>query len=287
MSPDLGQTIKEHVKRMLYFTFLSVIIHLALRSGIFTLAHYVEFKKPNPVTEIFLVEKETKKEKEKFDKPIIKQLDSTEIINDKSLARFDSEKTQRVKQETTVRNLGLTKNPVFKSTPHVKAPPTPPSQDDELPEFARASAYHPQPQQQSQEAAVSMTLPGDIKFSSATNLNTDSNIYYTFYSRVEELFYVRWSERLNYYWDRVDYNFKKNQLSGRTWTTDLEVWLTATGEFHSAHIFRASGYKPFDEAAVFAFKDARFFPNPPRAKVEPDGFIRLKYRLAVRVGPFQ
>ncbi|MBC7742952.1 MAG: TonB family protein [Bdellovibrionaceae bacterium] len=273
---------------MTYFIILSVIIHLTLRSGIFTLANLVEVRKRNPLTEIVLVEKEVEpKNNESREKPIIKQLDPVDQVdNDNSLARFDSEKTRRVREETRAREIGLTRNASFKSKNGKAMPAKPPEESSEVPEFARMSNSNPR-QQNPQAAAISTTLPGDIRFSDATNLNTDANIYYSFYSRVEELFYVRWSERLHYYWDRIDFSFKKNQLSGRTWSTVLEIWLSASGEYHSAHILKASGYKPFDEAAVFAFKDARFFPNPPRAKVEPDGFIRLRYRLSVPVAPFQ
>jgi TonB family protein len=76
-------------------------------------------------------------------------------------------------------------------------------------------------------------------------------------------------------------------LSGKTWSTELEVWLTAKGEFHSAYIKKSSGYQPFDEAAVYAFKNARLFPNPPKAKVEPDGFVRLRYRFNINVAAYQ
>ncbi len=219
-------------------------------------------------------------------RPIIKQLDPINPIDQLSKpARFESEKDQRVHQETQTRNTGLTRNPNRKNTRTSEATKLNQSQNEEdLPEFTRANLQSPSHSQTSQTAALSQILPSDIPFAGATNLNTDANIYYSFYSRVEELFYVRWGERLNYYWNRLAYEFKKKQLSGKVWTTTLEVLLNSSGEYHSAKIFQSSGYKPFDEAAVFAFKDARFFPNPPRAKVEPDGFVRLRYRLSVQVG---
>lgn len=279
------RTINDQVKRFLYFVVLSVIIHLSLRSGVFTLAHFVETRKFQPLYEVVLTE--TPPAPENFrpkEKPIIKQLDPLpqNIINDNSMARFDSEKTQRVRQETKARNLGLTQN----ASQSMRSRPTenPPNEDSEMPEFTRMNLSTPA-RDKAQSAAISTLLPNDIKFSDATNLNTDANTYYSFYSRVEELFYVRWSERLHYYWDRLGYDFKKKQLSGRVWTTEIEVWLKANGEYHSSYIHKASGYQPFDESTEFAFKDARFFPNPPRAKVEPDGFVRLRYRFNVHIGP--
>jgi TonB family protein len=273
------------VNRLIYFVALSIIIHLSLRSGVFTLAHYFENKKRNPAYEVVLVDKpEESKPEPNFVKPIIKQLDTpaNQIINDQSLARFDSEKTQRVRQETKVRQIGLTRNAAQASSEKKQKP----NQDEQgdLPEFTRMNLSTPA-RDKAQSAAISSQLPSDIKFSDATNLNTDANTYYTFYSRVEELFYVRWSERLYYYWERLSYDFKKHQLSGRVWSTVIEVWLTSSGEYHSSYIQQSSGYKPFDEATVYAFKNARFFPNPPRAKVESDGFVRLKYRFNVHIGP--
>lgn len=234
--------------------------------------------------EVVLVdEPEEPKTKEK---PIIKQLEpQNQIINDDSLARFDSEKTQRVKEETQADKLGLTRNASQKMRMQ-KGQQTLTSQenDGDLPEFTRMNLSSPAREKQ-QSAAISTLLPNDIKFSGATNLNTDANTYYSFYSRVEELFYVRWSERLNFYWDRLPDDFKRRELAGKSWSTIIEVWLKSSGEYHSSYIRKKSGYVPFDEAAVYAFKDARFFPNPPRAKVEPDGFVRLKYRLIIQIGP--
>lgn len=240
-------------------------------------------------------------------KQIIKQLDAdqdNQLKNwqDESLARFESEKTQRVKKETQAQKLGLSQNKNQKNqsqsidrkteTQTKNDQPSStlknPTNDlnNELPEFTRApNPYRSRNSQtQSAESALSQILPSDIEFSNATNLNTDANVYYSFYNRVEELFYVRWGERLNYYWNRLSKEFKKNQLSEKIWSTTLEVLLTSKGQYHSAVIFKSSGYKPFDEAAIFAFKDAQFFPNPPKEKIDKDGFIRLHYRLSVHIG---
>ena len=241
-------------------------------------------KKKSEVTQIEIIDQNSETLQQKIEKTrqLIKQLKATvKKINDPSkLARFESEKTQRVEKETKSKTLGITQN----STPQAQSPsPTKKdSEEGDLPEFARSK---PNVQQMpiAQNSSVSTTLPNDISSSNATNLNTDANTYYSFYSRVEELFYVRWVERVRYYWDRINFDYKKNVLAGKIWVTTVEVWLTATGEFHSAYIKQPSGYKPFDEAPIFAFKDARFFPNPPKAKVESDGFVRLRYRFNIHV----
>lgn len=265
-----------------------------MRSGLFSLAdHYLEQHKRALVTEVELVENTSPHSREKA---IIKQLKPIHQVQNGERARFDSEQTQRVEKETQAHNTGLTQNSQRSTRANANQADRPnttqnqnsnPSEPGgELPEFTRMNQGNPN-RMNNQDSALSQILPSDIEFSSATNLNTDANTYYSFYSRVEELFYVRWGERLESHWNHLSLEFKKTQLAGRVWSTTLEVLLNANGEFHSAKIFQSSGYPPFDEAAVFAFKDARFFPNPPRAKIDSDGFVRLHYRLAVRVGDFR
>lgn len=270
------------MKRLYVFILISVATHLLLKAGLFSLADY--FGHPDYTdrsTEVELVE--TRPETDSYQKPIIKQLEpANPVDNDNSQARFDSEKTQRVQKETKARELGLTQNATTKKNNQPQKEKNSRDEVGDLPEFTRMNSPN---SNSSQQSLISTDLPSDIQTSDATNLNTDANTYYSFYSRVEELFYVRWVERLNSYWERLAFEFKKNQLAGRNWQTAVEIWLKANGEFHSAYVMQSSGYKPFDEAAVFAFKNARFFPNPPKAKVESDGFVRLRYRFNVRIGP--
>jgi len=280
------------VERLIIFIALSLGLHLLMKSGLFSFADlYLEQHKRAPVTEVELVE--SPRPQQNREKALIKQLKPIHQLQNNEQARFDSEQTQRVEKETQAHNTGLTQNSqkssrtnanqVDRSNPTPNQNSNPSEPGGELPEFTRMNQGNPN-RMNNQDSALSQILPSDIEFSTATNLNTDANTYYSFYSRVEELFYVRWGERLESHWNRLAFEFKKTQLAGRVWSTTLEVLLSANGEFHSAKIFQSSGYPPFDEAAVAAFKDARFFPNPPRAKIDPDGFVRLHYRLAVRVG---
>ncbi|AGH94910.1 energy transducer TonB family protein [Pseudobdellovibrio exovorus] len=272
----------------------SFIFHFLLSTSALYFAE--KLYQQNPTTELTQIEildpasEPSLQDKLEQARQMVKQLDTTvKKINDPTLrARFESEKTQRVEKETKSNILGPTVNSV--ATP----PPTPPqpekvqkpAEDSDLPEFARPRVPSA-PSQVSQPSAISSLLPSDIQNSNATNLNTDANIYYSFYSRVEDLFYVRWVERVRYYWDRLDPDFKRRNLSGKTWSTQIEVWLTSTGEYHSSYIRQSSGYKPFDDATVHAFQNAKFFPNPPRAKVEADGFVRLRYRFNVYVDAYR
>lgn len=281
------------MERLTIFIAISLGLHLLLKSGLFSLAdYYIDQNRKPHMTEVELVEAPPTDPQTLREKALIKQLKSiNQIKKDDSQARFDSEQTQRVAQETQARNTGLTQNSQrsmgssgeSKSSPRPSQNQKPSESGGDLPEFTRMNYGNPN-RMNNTESAISQILPNDIAFSDATNLNTDANTYYSFYSRVEELFYVRWGERLDFHWNHLSFEFKKNHLGGRTWSTTLEVLLTSTGEYHSSKIFQSSGYPPFDEAAVYAFKDARFFPNPPKAKIDPDGFVRLHYRLSVRVG---
>ncbi len=280
------------MERLTIFIAISLGLHILLKSGLLSLAdHYLE-NSHRTVTEVELVEDVASTQRTPLEKALIKQVKPTQQVkNEDSQARFDSELTQRVEKETQARMTGLTRNSQRaegstgenKNRPELAHEQKPSESGGDLPEFTRMNYGNPI-RKTTPESTISQILPNDIAFSNATNLNTDANTYYSFYSRVEELFYVRWGERLDFHWNHLSFDFKKTQLSGRSWSTTLEVLLTSTGEYHSSKIFQSSGYPPFDEAAVFAFKDARFFPNPPKAKIDSDGFVRLHYRLAVRVG---
>ncbi len=271
------------MKELGFFILFSFLFHFFVSTTTLYLAQkYYTPPETDEVTQIEIIDPNQQSVEDKLEKTrqLIRRLKATvDKMNDpKVKARFESETDQRVIKETKARNLGLTQNQSASKSQTQTENET--SEKGDLPEFARAKNPH---LMSDQNSAISVNLANDIQESDATNLNTDANIYYSFYNRVEELFYVRWVERVNFYWDRISADYKKTTLAGKVWSTQVEIWLTATGQFHSAYIKKSSGYGPFDESAVFAFKDAKFFPNPPKAKVESDGFVRLRYRFNVHV----
>ena len=273
------------MRSLTVFIIISLLIHLSSYEGLNAwVSSWVKQNQKPPVTEIELIDQPvTKKSSPTKDRPIVHQLEPDRPVENKKIARFESEKKQRVQLETKARDFGLTKNKSATSTKALsKTDKAPASELGIEPEFVRQVRSATTP---SATSKVSIDLPNDIHLSDTTNLNTDANIYYSFYNRVEELYRVRWEERLNYYWFRLSDEFKKNHLAGRVWSTTFEIVLKGSGEYYSASILQSSGYPPFDEAAIFAFKDARYFPNVPKAKVEPDGFVRLRYRFSVHIGP--
>ena len=273
------------MRNLALFLFISVLFHLSSYEGVNVLvSDLIDRQKPKPIIEVELIEKAVKAPvNQAKEKPILHQLDPVKVTKSTAAARFESEKNQRVEKETKAQELGLSQNKSISSmSPFPQQMKVIKSDRGDSPEFAQ----HVQNTTSTATASkISIELPTDIQTSDATNLNTDANLYYSFYNRVEELFYVRWEERLNYYWNRLSSDFKANTLSGHVWRTTFEIVLKASGEYESSTILQSCGYPPFDEAAIFAFKNARYFPNVPKAKVEPDGLVRLRYRFSVRVGP--
>lgn len=288
------------MKQLGFFIATSLILHLLVTSTtLYWADKFARINEEEKPTELEVINPNELEQQAEKTKQMIKQMKTTvqKLKENKSEAAFESEQTQRVEKQTQASQLGLTNNSAAavlnnKSLMAANEEATKDlikrqkSEEGDIPEFEKMRRQQPQSQSMvNAPASISVQLPSDIQRSNATNLNTDASTFYSFYSRVEELFYVRWVERVNYYWDRISLSYKKNVLAGHVWSTEIEVWLNAKGEFHSAYIKRASGYQPFDDATVYAFKNAGFFPNPPRAKVESDGYVRLRYRFNVNITP--
>jgi len=133
-------------------------------------------------------------------------------------------------------------------------------------------------------STIGESLPQEVEVGSFTALNTDRYLYYSFFSRVEELIRFRWESGVR---DVIDSTppTRFRQHYGNSWITQVDIWLKPNGEFQSAHIMREAGLRGFDQAVVQAFIQARLFPHPPQEMVESDGFIHLKYAFEVRYEP--
>jgi TonB family protein len=133
-------------------------------------------------------------------------------------------------------------------------------------------------------STVGEQLPDDIKFGDFTALNTDRHLYYSFYSRIEEMVRGRWVN----YARAVIYGIENGseKISGRaTWTTQLEIILDKDGTFSRAILHSSSGSKALDSAPVQAFRDAQAFPHPPAEMVKEDGTIHIYYAFSVNMVP--
>lgn len=246
---------------------LSLLFHLSQYELLNFWSDRINTNKKSQVdtTEIEIVEKQPESPPEpQQTKNIVKTATETkpQLIN--KPAEFLSDKTNRVKQQTRAQESGQFRNSESQKT---KPENTTPKGD-----FFTQNANLP--------SRSEYQLPNDIQTGSATNLNTDADIYASFYNRVTDLFYIRWVQRLDQIWDQTPYETKR-RLSGRSWITDVEILLKSDGQYHKGLVLKKSGYSPFDDAALFGFYNAQFFPNPPKAKVDPDGFIRLRYRINI------
>lgn len=279
--------------------FLSVVLHLLLAWGLQqTPSDWFPSRIDTDRVDIVLVNEnfQTTEQVVRQSRPPEDQVDTTS----EEKARFLSEDKQRVLQETRARETGLTQN--------TNAPP----KDSWLRKWEQQRRARPQARQQAPErpktydgyepiplpspkdpvlgfehapSTVGESLPEDVSLGNFTALNTDRFKYYSFYSRIEELVRFRWEKSLQDAVNGFDPRYIQNVISRKSWLTQVEFVLTADGHYHSARVFTESGVRYFDLAAINAFRDAGFFPNPPAEMIGSDGKIRIKYSFNVHWTP--
>ena len=127
-------------------------------------------------------------------------------------------------------------------------------------------------------------LPNDIKIGNFTALNTDRHLYYSFYSRMEDMIRNRWETYVRAALYEFQAGAPKIAAKDR-WVTRLEVILDPQGNFERALMAEGSGVRSFDSAPVQAFRDAAKFPNPPPEMVKEDGKIHIYYAFTIDVVP--
>ncbi len=245
----------------------SLVLHLS-QYGLISYWPSLTNKSQIETTEIELISNQTSEiKKVEQEKPIIKSIvDKKNKIEMNPPAEFRAQESNRTLKQTRAQESGQFRNSAdTKKNTEVKIPDG---------DFFR--------QQNQLPSRSEYQLPEGIQIGSATNLNTDADIYASFYNRVTDLFYIRWIQKLDQIWMQTPEETKK-KLSGRRWLTDVEILLNSDGRYNKGIVLKNSGFDPFDQAAIFGFSDAHFFPNPPKAKVDRDGFIRLKYRISVIV----
>lgn len=265
---------------------ISLFIHFLMYEGVWLLPAIAR-PTSNEVEVEVIDQTELKTQSKNFEKPVVENSKAPEPKDMSDPAQFVAEKNQRFDKQTRATKLGTfenrqpsrggQKNTVAENQ---QANKNPASDDGDIPEFAREMQ---QSMARVQESTVPYELPREIQSGSATNLNADAHVYASFYNRILNLFYPRWAQRLDAIFARLPSDVRR-ELSGKSWTTEVEIWLNSEGLYQEGLVMTASGFKPFDEAGIWAFKNAKFFPNPPRSKVEADGGrVRLRYRIRVNV----
>lgn len=247
---------------------------------------------PKDVTEIDLIPRD---QAQTDSLNLVRQVEAPENqkTQSKEKARFMSENEQRVLLETQARRTGLTQNggKPLKPDSWMNQKPRPQAAET-APRTKSLDGYEPiplpRPGSQAFNEAPSLTgelLPDDVSIGDFTALNTDRYQFYSFYARIEELVRFRWESALNRAVDKMDPGYVRNVIGRKTWKTIVEFWILPDGTYHSAHLLKESGIPAFDQAVVFAFRDARFFPNPPPELVQKDGYIHLQYGFNVHWSP--
>lgn len=224
-------------------------------------------------------------------KQIVRQAlapEKLKLQDDETLARFLSEKKQRVQEETQAAQAGMTANRSNQAT----ASPLSGGPRREKINMDRDGFKTFDVTRDLQEmnrfsdgmSTIGEAMPKDMKVGAFTALNSDRYLFYTFYARMEELIRFRWESRVQ---NAID-SFDPQTLSfsgNRNWVTQVEFLLDKNGYLKSAVIMKESGIVAFDLAAINAFRDARVFPNPPPEMVQEDGFIRIKFGFTVNYSP--
>lgn len=272
------------MKRLTIALILSLLFHIS-QYGLVLFIPAGPVSQINTPVEIEVLNLEPAQDTSKKEKQFVKTLENKNTITQDNPANFFAEQTNRVEKQTRAKEFGQFQNQENSpSRTQVKS-----SHQTDRPSFEDGPpSANPFSVAQNQAAATSRAefdLPQDIQYGSATNLNTDAHMYASFYNRVSDLFYIRWAQRLDAIWNRLSTETKQ-KLSGRTWSTEVEILLDKTGKYQTGIIMKKSGFSDFDSAAIFGFQNAAFFPNPPKDKVESDGYIRLKYRISVQVRPY-
>ncbi len=281
------------------FIGISILVHLLL----IVLSRLVpsEPKSNHAPVEFQVVSRQPQKPKG-HSQQIVRQAllpEKLKIENSDDPIHFLSAQTQRVKEQTQALLSGKTKNrsaenrekanPTAQTNPRT---PLPKHVDPRRPGGLQAYApeYKSLPNiMRNQEleqglSSIGEAMPNDVPVGSFTALNTDRYLFYSFYSRIEDLIRLRWESMVTETINSTPRGDFTRTAIGK-WTTQLEIWLNAKGEFHSAHLMKESGIKGFDRAAIQSFVQAGLFPNPPQQMVEKDGLIRLKYAFQVRYEP--
>lgn len=113
-------------------------------------------------------------------------------------------------------------------------------------------------------------------------LSTKVHTYYSYFKRINEGVERPWQEQVQAIMLRPD--LETNNLSG-VWETHMDIYLDQKGDFVKGVLIKPSGIRELDSAPIFAFLQAKSFPNPPLGLIDEDGFIRIRYSFMVYYQP--
>ena len=117
-------------------------------------------------------------------------------------------------------------------------------------------------------------LPG-VQLGSHTLLNTKEFRYYSYFSRMKEQLYWRWTSLFREELSALSAQIKKAHQQN-LFHTSLYVYLSPEGEIQDISVVKSSGVDSIDDLALYAFMQSAPFPNPPQGLVEEDGYIHIR-----------
>lgn len=215
------------------------------------------------------------------------------VKDDETLAKLLSAEKQRVREQTQASETGMTANRANTATSPNQEKPD--QAVNEKPKRAEKSTerdpdgYKPVDitddlrQMNQLEGMSTIGDRLDVKVGSFTALNTDRHLFYSFYSRMEELIRYRWETRVMQAMETLNPALAPRGTT--SWETQVEFLLDKHGNVQKAKIMKLSGMPSFDLTGPAAFKDARVIPNPPPEMIQEDGFIHINIAFTVNYNP--
>ncbi len=271
---------------MARFLVLSLVIHAAFLGGVRLLPRVDFFKKPDLVEIIYNPTPSLSAKDKQL--PNVQHLEIPEklIIESNEAALFSSKVRRRVLLETQAKKSGFTQNrqkgPRFlESFPGEESSSGHKNSTLSQEGLPVLDVRKELGQLERGESTLHIPMPENMTIGSLTALNTDRNLYYTFYSRIEKQVYFRWAKLIEKAYESFPENKQAQLHRAGVLKTKLKILLNPKGEFERAELQMGSGVQKFDVSPALAFHEARIFPNPPAELVQEDGYIHLDYIFSV------
>jgi hypothetical protein len=199
-------------------------------------------------------------------------------------ARHLSRITRRVKEEMVARQNGPTQNKIMAGSPTKNLSAATEMLDGEIetPSINKPMSNVGRNARMG-DSSLAEYIP-EVRTGGFTSLNTDQFVHYTFYARANEQLRNRWVSLIRDFIDSSPAS-EMSRLAQKTQMSQVEVVLTANGDFVKALLHQQSESRELDERTIAAFRMASPFNNPPSEMVGEDGYIRLHYGFYVTFRP--
>ena len=134
------------------------------------------------------------------------------------------------------------------------------------------------------EPSRTMDFLPKVEPGSHTLLNTREFKYYSYFARMKEQLYWRWTELFREESSVLSARLKR-QKRQNIFHTSLYVYLSPDGEIQDISVVKSSGVESIDSIALYAFLRSAPFPNPPAGLVEEDGYIHIRQSFHLHIQP--